>query len=62
MLERQLFIWEEQRKAEIEKNGNKKQNKKQNKTKQNKKKKRNKNARAKDAIITQCYQHNIVLL
>ena len=49
MLERQLFIWEEQRKAEIEKNGNKKQNKKK------RKKKRNKNARAKDAIITQCY-------
>ena len=55
MLERQLFIWEEQRKAEIEKNGNKKQNKTKNKTKQNKKKKRNKNARAKDTIITQCY-------
>ena len=54
MLERQLFIWEEQRKVEIEKNGNKKQNKKKNK-KKSREKKRNKNARAKDAIITQCY-------
>ena len=55
MLERQLFIWEEQRKVEIEKNGNKKQNKKKTKKTKKKGKKRNKNTRAKDAIITQCY-------